>query len=125
MRWVRALSGVALRVGLVIVCVAFTACPAARPEAKLVYFGFDNHAEKREDAIKLARTWGTDPPCPHWRATINEEEADYRFLFGIADVTITDRRGEVLYSGGQGILYAPHGNPDGTGVDLCKLTGGR
>lgn len=71
----------------------------------------------------MAQTWGTTPPCAHWRATLNRRDADYQVLFGIADVTITDRRGQVLYSGGQGVLYMPHGNPDGTGVNICKLTG--
>jgi hypothetical protein len=45
-------------------------------------------------------------------------------LFGNAYVTIIDRRGEVLYNGGQGVLYLPHGNPDGSGVNICKLTEG-
>jgi hypothetical protein len=31
-------------------------------------------------------------------------------------------RGEILYRGGEGPLYLPNGNPDGTGVNLCKIT---
>jgi hypothetical protein len=98
-------------------------CEAEQPKTKLVYFGFDNHAETPEDILRLAKTWGTTPVCPHWRATIKRDEADYQVLFGTADVTIIDRRGQVLYSGGRGTLYLPHGNPDGSGVNICKLTG--
>ena len=68
------------------------------------------------------KMWGEHPPCPHWRATVKREQADYEVLFGTADVTITDHRGQVLYGGGTGVLYAPNGNPDGSGVNLCKLT---
>ena len=94
-----------------------------QPKIKLIYFGFDNHGEKASDVLQLAKTWGEHPPCPHWRATIKREEADYELLFGTTDVTITDHRGQVLYSGGTGVLYAPNGNPDGSGVNICKLTG--
>ena len=92
-------------------------------KTKLVYFAFDNRTEKAEDALQLAKTWGSSPPCSHWRATIKKEDADYQVLFGTADVTVIDRRGQILYSGGTGVLYAPHGNPDGSGVNICKLTG--
>lgn len=98
-------------------------CEAEQPKTKLVYFGFDNRAEKPEDALQLAKMWGNREICPHWRATVKREEADYQLLFGTADVTLIDRRGQVLYSGGPGPLYLPHGNPDGSGVNLCKLTG--
>jgi hypothetical protein len=94
-----------------------------QPKTKLIYFGFDNHAESPEDVLRLAKMWGDKPPCPHWRATIKKEYADYQVIFGTADVTIIDRKGQVLYSGSQGALYLPHGNPDGTGVNACKLTG--
>jgi hypothetical protein len=93
------------------------------PKTKLIYFGFDNRSEKQEDLLRLVRDWGNSPLCPHWRATIRRDAADYQVLFGIADVTIVDRRGEVLYNGGIGVLYLPHGNPDGSGVNICKLTG--
>ena len=105
----------------VVICLVLVGC--AKSKTKLVYYGFDNRQEAPEDAIRLAQTWGNDPPCPHWRATINRKDADYQVLFGNVDITITDRRGAVLYSGGQGILYLPHGNPDGSGVNICKLTG--
>jgi len=76
-----------------------------------------------QNVIQLAQRWGENPPCAQWRATLNRKDADYEVLFGTADVTITDRRGQVLYSGGQGVLYMAHGNPDGTGANICKLTG--
>jgi hypothetical protein len=104
-------------------CLVGCKTEAPQPTTKLVYFGFDNRAEGSEDIIRLAKTWGDHPPCPHWRATIKKEEADYELFFGVADVTITDRRGQVLYTGGTGVLYMPHGNPEGSGVNICKLTG--
>jgi hypothetical protein len=113
-----------------VVCVSLLGCggfeKSQNANTKLVYFGFENHSEKQKDAISLAKTWGGgDPPCAHWRFTIRAQDADYRVLFGDDEnVTIVDRRGAVLYSGGQGVLYLPHGNPDGTGVNLCKLTSG-
>jgi len=98
-------------------------CAREKPKTKLIYFGFDDRSEKPEDAIRLAKTWGEHPLCPRWRATIKREDADYQVLFGSSDVTIIDRRGQVLYTGGTGVLYLPNGNPDGSGVDICKLTG--
>lgn len=94
-----------------------------RSKTKLIYFGFDDRSETPTDVLQLARTWSSNPPCSHWRATLDKKAADYQVLFGTADLTITDRRGEVLYSGGQGVFYAPRGNPDGSGVNICKLTG--
>jgi len=90
---------------------------------KLIYFGFDDHSEKQADVLRLAETWGGNKGCPHWRATVSEKDADYKVLFGTAIVTIVGRRGEVIYSGGIGPLYLPHGNPDGSGINICKLTG--
>lgn len=107
-----------------VLTLLFSGCGTEQPNTKLVYFGFDDHAEKPADALQLAKTWGGTPVCAHWRATVKREEADYQVLFGTADVTIIDRRGQVLYSGGTGVLYAPNGNPDGSGVNICKLTGG-
>ena len=98
-------------------------CSKAEHKTSLVYFGFDNRLEKSEDAITLAKTWSSNPLCPGWRATIDPKTADYQVLFGDVDVTVVDRRGVVLYSGGPGALYLPHGNPDGSGVNICKLTG--
>lgn len=104
-------------------CVT-TGCNKEKTDTKLVYFGFDDNSEKTGKTIELAHTWGTNPPCPHWRATIQKENADYQMLFGNAEtVTITDRRGELLYNGGVGVLYLPHGNPDGSGTNICRLTG--
>jgi len=105
----------------ILLCVVLVGC--AKPKIKLVHYGFDNRKEAPEDAIRLAQTWSNNPPCSHWQATINRKDADYQVLFGNVDITITDRRGAVLYSGGQGVLYLPHGNPDGSGVNICKLTG--
>jgi hypothetical protein len=107
-----------------VLALLLAGCGTDQPKTKLIYFGFDNHEEKPDDVLRLAKTWGSNPACPQWRATIKREEADYQVLFGAADVTITDRRGQVLYSGGTGVLYMPNGNPDGSGVNICKLTGG-
>jgi hypothetical protein len=96
----------------------------AESNTKLVYFGFTDHSETQQDAVRLADIWGHDKVCAHWRPTVSEKEADYRVLFGSSgDVTILGHRGEVLYTGGEGVLYLPHGNPDGSGVNICKLTG--
>lgn len=105
-----------------VLALLLAGCETEQPKTKLVYFGLDNHAEKPDDALRLAKMWGSNPVCPHWRATIKREEADYQVLFGTADVTIIDRRGQVLYNGGTGVLYAPNGNPDGSGLNICKLT---
>jgi hypothetical protein len=102
-------------------CIGTIGCD--KYKTKLIYFGFDDRSETPNDVLQLAQTWRSNPPCPHWRATVSKKDADYGVLFGVANVTITDRRGEVLYSGGQGVLYLPHGNPDGSGVNVCKLTG--
>jgi hypothetical protein len=98
-----------------------------QPTTKLIYFGYLNQKEAKQDVIRLSKDWGGDHPlCPHWRATIKKEEADYQILFGdAADVTITDRRGQILYSGGVGPLYTTEGSPDAAGVNICKLTGGK
>ncbi|HTF25129.1 MAG TPA: hypothetical protein VK937_14625 [Candidatus Limnocylindria bacterium] len=110
-----------------LIAAGFSGCDSEKVHTKLVYFGFDDSSEKTEDAIQLAKTWGSSPHCPHWRSTINKKDADYQVLFGgrveIEKVTVIDRRGELLYSGGVGVIYAPHGNPDGSGVNICKLTG--
>jgi hypothetical protein len=122
MRWVVYLffAGLLIAAGL-------GGCDSEKAHTKLVYFGFDDSSEKTEDTIQLAKTWSDSSPCSHWRSTINKKDADYQVLFGgrvgIEQVTIIDRRGELLYSGGVGVLYAPHGNPDGSGVNICKLTG--
>jgi hypothetical protein len=108
---------------LLLVLAAILGCEREKPKTKLVYFGFDNRAEKQQDALRLAKIWTESPPCPHWRATIKKEDADYQVLFGIDDVSIVDRRGEVLYNGATDVLEMPHGNPDGSGVNICKLTG--
>ena len=112
--------------GLLIVA-GLGGCDSEKTHTKLVYFGFDDSSEKTKDAIELAKTWSDSSPCPHWRSTINKKDADYQVLFGgrggLEKVTVIDRRGELLYSGGVGVLYAPHGNPDGSGVNICKLTG--
>ena len=73
--------------------------------------------------MRLVTTWGEKPPCEHWRVTIKPQEADYQILFGTAYVTVVDRRGAVLYHGGIGAIELAHGNPDGSGVNICKLTG--
>jgi hypothetical protein len=98
--------------------------PLEKRKTKLIYFGYVSRLEKPEDVLQLAKTWGNSPPCSHWRATIKKESADYQVLVGTYfTIAVIDRRGEVLYSGEIGPLYMPHGNPDGSGVNLCKLTG--
>lgn len=89
---------------------------------KLVYFGYQDHSEAQDDVIKLSETWGSKV-CPHWEATLNEKNADYKVLFGPVKVTLVGSKGEILYDGGSGPLYLPHGNSNGTGVNICKLTG--
>jgi len=97
---------------------------AQKTSTKLIYFGFDDRSEKQQDAIALAKTWSHAGPCPHWRATVNRQDADFQVLFGDSEtLTILDHRGQILYSGGEGVLYLPHGNSDGTGTNICKLTG--
>jgi hypothetical protein len=39
--------------------------PLPQPNIKLIYFGFDNHAEKEPDLLQLEKTWGEHPPCSH------------------------------------------------------------
>ena len=58
------------------------------------------------------------PQCE--RVTIRKEEADYELVFAIEEVTTDDRRGRLHYTVNPGPLCLPHGNPDGTGVNLCK-----
>ncbi|HEY6243700.1 MAG TPA: hypothetical protein VIX17_07135 [Pyrinomonadaceae bacterium] len=96
----------------------------SKTETKLIYFGFDDHSEVTHPVVKirLADTWAHGV-CNHWQATLNEQEADYKILFGASSVTILGRKGQLLYTGGQSVLYAPRGNPDGSGVNICKLTG--
>jgi hypothetical protein len=113
----------ALTLTLTLLCSTAVNCSKPEHRTSLIYFGFDNRLEKPEDVIQLAKTWSNNPPCPSWRATIDQKAADYQVLFGITDVSIINRRGEILYSGGQGVLYLPHGNRDGSGVNICKLTG--
>jgi hypothetical protein len=97
-------------------------CEKPAPKEKLIYFGFTNQAETPDDVVRMAKDWGNRPLCPNVRVTITKEEADFKVLFGdIEDITVIDRRGKVLYHGGIGVLELPHGNPDGTGVNLCKL----
>jgi hypothetical protein len=95
--------------------------PKAEPKTKLIYFGYDKHNETPEDVLRMAKEWGNPPPCANLRVTIKKEEADYQLLFGTADMTLIDRRGRLIFNGGIGALYLPHGNPDGSGINLCKM----
>jgi len=108
---------------LSLLLVLILGCGREKPKTKLVYFGFDDRSETPADVMRLVTTWGEKPPCEHWRVTIKPQEADYQILFGTAYVTVVDRRGEVLYHGGIGAIELAHGNPDGSGVNICKLTG--
>jgi len=58
------------------------------------------------------------------RSTIQPETANYQVLFGNTESTIVDGLGEVLYHGDQDIMEMPYSNQDGSGVNICKLTGG-
>jgi hypothetical protein len=106
-----------------VLALLLAGCKSGHPKNTLIYFGFSKHDEKPEDALRLAKQWGTPPICPQWRVTLNRGEADYQVLFGSTDLTLIDRRGRVLYDGGFGPLFLPHGNPNGGGVNICKLTG--
>jgi hypothetical protein len=102
--------------------MSLAGCSGEQSKTKLIYFGLDDHSEQPQDAVQLAKTWSDR--CPNWRPTINKKDADFQVLFGNAEtVTIIGRKGELLYSGGEGVLYLPNGNPDGSGVNICKLTG--
>ena len=94
---------------------------AAKSNSKLIYFGFSNRSESPDDTIRMAKDWGLQ--CPNWKATINKQDSDYQVLFGDDEqFTMIGKRGEVLYSGSVGPLYMPKGSPDGSGVNLCKMT---
>jgi hypothetical protein len=95
-------------------------CSETGTHKKLIYFGLDDHTEKQDDVLRMIHEWAKD--CPNWQATISENKADYKVLFGAAFVTIVGRRGEVVYNGGIGPMYLPHGNRDGSGINICKLT---
>jgi hypothetical protein len=86
----------------------------------LVYFGIDNPSEKSESLHELIKTWSDSPPCPNWRVTLDPKAADYQVLLGDVDVTIVDRQGQIIYSGGQSVMYA---GTDGSGINICKLAG--
>lgn len=105
-----------------VLATLLAACKFEQPP-HLIYFGFVTHKETPEDVKRMVEVWGQSPICPHWRTTPKREEADFQLLFGGANVTLTDRRGQVLYSGGTGPLYFPNGGLYGSGVNLCKLTG--
>lgn len=107
-------------------CCACSAPDSEKAATKLIYFGLEDHSEARQPEIKisLAKTWANNV-CPHWQATVNEQDADYKVLFGTATVTILGRKGEIIYTGGQGVMYLPKGNPDGSGTNICRLTGGK
>jgi hypothetical protein len=106
-----------------VLAVFLASCKSEQSKTERIYFGFDKHVETPQDVLKLAMQWGERPICPQWRATLKREDADYQVLFGAADLTLIDRGGQVLYSGSKATLYAPNGKPDGSGVNLCKLTG--
>jgi hypothetical protein len=94
-----------------------------QPKEKLVYFGFEKHNETPDDVLRSSIMWGIPPLCADWRPTLRPEDADYQVLFGVDDMTLINRWGRVLYTGSTGPLYLPHGEPGGTRVNICKLTG--
>jgi hypothetical protein len=90
---------------------------------KSIYFGYVDHSESREDVLRLAKEWNGIPRCSNWISTIDEKNADFRVLFGpIQTFTLIDHSGRILFSGSLGVLTMAHGNPDGTGVNICKMT---
>jgi len=107
---------------LILLCLTSVGCSILGHKTSLVYFGFDEDSEKPEYVIELAKTWSNSPPCPNWRVTVDPKAADYRVLIGDVDVTIVDRQGQVIYSGGQGVMYT-NSNIDASGVNICELTG--
>ena len=117
----RGRSGIMTRrsVGLVFMVSLTVGCKDAtnvRDEppvrTKLVYFGFTDHSETGHVASRLADIWGHDKVCTHWRATLNENDADYKVLFGSSgDVTILGHRGEVIYTGAGEFCIYPTGIP--------------
>src|SRR5258708_29611034 len=106
---------------------ALSGCNGEKTQTRLIYYGFDDHSEKTVDAIQLAKTWGDNAPCLHWRSTINKKDADYQVLFGgqteIQKGTIIDRRGQLLYSGGGGGFESPPGESDRKGGETFTLNG--
>lgn len=108
---------------LFVLALLLMGCKSEQPKSTRIYFGFVKHDETRDDVLRLANQWGGTPICPLWHATTHREHADYQVLFGTTEITLIDRRGRVLYNGGWGPLFLPHGNPNGGGVNICKLTG--
>jgi len=124
-----------MRLALIVALLLVSGCSAdtARTASdkideskKLIYFGFDDHSETRTQVLKMASDWiGHGDYCRNWQATVNEKDADYKILFGSAEqITVLGKRGEVVFQGGMGPLELPHGNPNGSGTNLCRLTGG-
>jgi hypothetical protein len=107
---------------LILLCLTPVGCSKLWHKTALVCFGFDDPSGKSEEVTELVKTWSSSPPCPYWRVTTDPKSADYRVLVGDVAVTIVDRQGQVIYSGGQGVMYA-NGNTDGSGISICKLTG--
>lgn len=108
-----------------LLCLILASCQSApKYKTKLIYFGYTDHSESQEDIIGLAKTWdGSGHLCPQWRSTIDEKNGDYRIFFGRTEnFTMVGKNGNVIYGGGTGVLMSPNGNPDGTGLNLCKLT---
>jgi hypothetical protein len=103
-------------------CVPLVSCSRLGRKTSLVYLGFDVRSKRPEKVIELLKTWSSSPPCPHWLVTIDPRAADYRVMVGDVDITIIDRQGQVIYSGGPGVMY-DSGNTDRSGVNVCKLTG--
>ena len=108
------------RLILILLCLVSVGCFKLGRRTSLVYFGIDDPSEKSEYVQDLIKTWSGSPPCPSWRATLDPKAADYRVLLGDVDLTIVDRQGQIIYSGGQSAMYA---GTDASGINICKLTG--
>ena len=108
------------RLILILLCLASVGCFKLGRRTSLVYFGVDDPSEKPEYLQELIKTWSGGPLCPNWRATLDPKAAEYRVLLGDVDLTIVDRQGQIIYSGGQSVMYA---DTDASGINICKLTG--
>jgi len=103
-------------------CLTSAGCSVFGHKTSLVYIGLDDHSQKSAGVVELTKVWSSSPPCRDWRVTSDPKKADYLVLIGDVDVTIADAQGHVIYSGGQGVMYA-NGNTDASGINICKLTG--
>jgi len=107
---------------LLLPCIGAMGCAKEKPKTKLIYFGFDNRAEKQQHALRLAKIWTESTPCPHWRATIKKKTLITKCYSGLT-VSASWAGEEKCFTMARPTFWKCHGNPDGSGVNICKLTG--